>query len=68
MPANPRTSPKTPISATPMPTATRKPYVSITHDAGMDSGMKAIMNVIASSPICRSDTPYSAAAGPVIGA
>ncbi len=40
-----------------MLTVRRKPYVSIAHETGMESGMKAIMNDIASKPICRSETP-----------
>ncbi len=46
-----------PINTAPMLTASLKPYVSITHETGMDSGMKAIMNVIARKPIFKSVTP-----------
>jgi len=56
LPESPRSTPKTPIITTPNPTAARKPRLSMTHAAGSDKGMKAIMKTIASSVTSWCDT------------
>ncbi len=56
-PARPRRTPKTAMSTTPSPTATRRPRASMSQAAGSDSGTKAIMNTIENQPMVDSETP-----------
>ncbi len=65
---NPRPRQPIAVSAAPMPTAGRKPQVSMAHAAGRNITTYTAMNTSDRRPMTRSEVPQNAAASPVIGA